>query len=86
MDYIIIRDHIKKMAETDHKNFVKAVISIEKSIHDELVAFINRKRFSVWIVKPRFRKRIDNRVYKAFICNTCFKMNTVMKIVFSDVA
>jgi hypothetical protein len=36
MDYIIIRNHIKKMAETDHKNFVKAVISIEKSIHDEL--------------------------------------------------
>jgi hypothetical protein len=34
-DYIIIRNHIKKMAETDHKNFVKAVISIEKSIHDE---------------------------------------------------
>lgn len=35
MDYKTIRDRIEDMAKDNHKDFVKAVISIEKGINDE---------------------------------------------------
>ena len=35
MDYKTIRDRIEDMAKDNHKNFVKAVISMEKGINDE---------------------------------------------------
>ena len=35
MDYKIIRDRIEDMAKDNHKDFVKAVISMEKGINDE---------------------------------------------------
>ena len=37
MDYKIIRDRIEDMAKDNHKDFVKAVISMEKGINDESV-------------------------------------------------
>lgn len=35
MDYKKLRNTIEKMIHTDHRNFVKALISIEKGIDDE---------------------------------------------------
>ena len=35
MDYKTIRDRIEDMAKDNHKDFVKAVISMEKGINDE---------------------------------------------------
>ena len=35
MDYKIIRERIEDMAKDNHKDFVKAVISMEKGINDE---------------------------------------------------
>ena len=35
MDYKTIRDTIEDMAKDNHKDFVKAVISMEKGINDE---------------------------------------------------
>ncbi len=37
MNYISIRNEIKKFAETDNKEFVKAIISYEKEIEDEQI-------------------------------------------------
>ena len=35
MDYKIIRERIEDMAKDNHKDFVKAVISMEKGVNDE---------------------------------------------------
>lgn len=35
MDYKTMRDKIEDMVNDNHKNFVKAVISMEKGINDE---------------------------------------------------
>ena len=35
MDYKTIRDRIEDMAKDNHKDFVKAVIRMEKGINDE---------------------------------------------------
>ena len=35
MDYKTIRDKIEDMVNNNHKDFVKAVISMEKGINDE---------------------------------------------------
>lgn len=35
MDYTKMRNTIEKMIHTDHRNFIKALISIEKGIDDE---------------------------------------------------
>ena len=35
MDYKTIRDTIEDMAKDNHKDFVKAIISMEKGINDE---------------------------------------------------
>ena len=35
MDYKTMRDRIEDMAKDNHKDFVKAVISMEKGINDE---------------------------------------------------
>jgi len=35
MDYKAVRDRIENMANNNHRDFVKAIISIEKSIDDE---------------------------------------------------
>ena len=35
MDYKAVRDRIEEMANNNHKDFVKAIISIEKGINDE---------------------------------------------------
>ena len=35
MDYKAVRDRIEEMANNNHRDFVKAMISIEKSINDE---------------------------------------------------
>ena len=37
MDYKTIRDRIEDMVNDNHKDFVKAIISIEKGINDESV-------------------------------------------------
>ena len=35
MDYKILRDKIEDMANDNHRDFVKAVISLEKGINDD---------------------------------------------------
>ena len=35
MDYKAVRDRIENMANNNHRDFVKAIISIEKCIDDE---------------------------------------------------
>lgn len=35
MDYKAMRDRIEDMANNNHRDFVKAIISIEKGINDE---------------------------------------------------
>ena len=37
MDYKAMRDRIEDMANNNHRDFVKAIISIEKSINDESI-------------------------------------------------
>ena len=37
MDYKAVRDRIENMAHNNHRDFVKAIISIEKGIDDESV-------------------------------------------------
>ena len=37
MDYKAVRDRIENMANNNHRDFVKAIISIEKGIDDESV-------------------------------------------------
>ena len=37
MDYTAIRDRIEDMVNDNHRDFVKAIISIEKGINDESV-------------------------------------------------
>ena len=37
MDYKAMRDRIEDMANNNHRDFVKAIISIEKGIDDESV-------------------------------------------------
>ena len=37
MDYREMRDRIEEMINDNHRNFVKAIISIEKGVHDESV-------------------------------------------------
>ena len=37
MDYKTVRDRIEEMANNNHRDFVKAIISIEKGINDESV-------------------------------------------------
>ena len=37
MDYKTIRDRIEDMVNDNHRDFVKAIISIEKSINDESI-------------------------------------------------
>lgn len=37
MDYKAVRDRIEDMANNNHRDFVKAIISIEKGINDESV-------------------------------------------------
>ena len=37
MDYQIMRDRIEDMVNDNHRDFVKAIISIEKGIKDESV-------------------------------------------------
>lgn len=37
MDYKTMRDRIAVMANNNHRNFVKAIISIEKGINDERI-------------------------------------------------
>ena len=37
MDYITMRDRIEDMVNNNHRDFVKAIISIEKGINDESV-------------------------------------------------
>lgn len=37
MDYKAVRDRIEDMANNNHRDFVKAIISIEKGIDDESV-------------------------------------------------
>ena len=37
MDYKAIRGRIEEMANNNHRDFVKAIISIEKGINDESV-------------------------------------------------
>ena len=35
MDYKVMRDRIEDMVNDNHRDFVKAIISIEKGINDE---------------------------------------------------
>lgn len=37
MDYKVMRDGIEDMVNDNHRDFVKAIISIEKSVNDESV-------------------------------------------------
>ena len=37
MDYKAVRDRIEEMANNNHRDFVKAIICIEKDINDESV-------------------------------------------------
>lgn len=37
MDYKVVRDRIEEMANNNHRDFVKAIICIEKGINDESV-------------------------------------------------
>lgn len=37
MDYRAMRDRIEDMVNDNHRDFVKAIISIEKGINDEMV-------------------------------------------------
>ena len=37
MDYKAVRDRIEEMANNNHRDFVKAIISLEKDINDESV-------------------------------------------------
>ena len=37
MDYITMRARIKDIVNDNHRDFVKAMISIEKGVHDESV-------------------------------------------------
>ena len=37
MDYKVMRDRIEDMVNDNHRDFVKAIISIEKGINDESV-------------------------------------------------
>ena len=37
MDYKAVRDRIEEMVNNNHRDFVKAIISIEKGINDESV-------------------------------------------------
>jgi len=37
MDYKAVRDRIEEMANNNHRDFVKAIICIEKGINDESV-------------------------------------------------
>ena len=37
MDYKVVRDRIEDMANNNHRDFVKVIISIEKGINDESV-------------------------------------------------
>ena len=37
MNYKVVRDRIEDMANNNHRDFVKAIISIEKGINDESV-------------------------------------------------
>ena len=37
MDYKAVRDRIEEMENNNHRDFVKAIISIEKGINDESV-------------------------------------------------
>ena len=37
MDYKTMRDRIEDMANNNHRDFIKAIISIEKGINDENV-------------------------------------------------
>lgn len=37
MDYKAVRDRIEDVANNNHRDFVKVIISIEKGINDEIV-------------------------------------------------
>ena len=37
MDYKVMRDRIEDMVNNNHRDFVKAIISIEKGVNDESV-------------------------------------------------
>ena len=37
MDYKVMRDRIEDMVNDNHRDFVKAIISIEKGVNDESV-------------------------------------------------
>ena len=37
MDYKAVRDRIEEMANNNHRDFVKAIISLENDINDESV-------------------------------------------------
>ena len=48
MDYKAIRGRIEEMANNNHRDFVKAIISIEKGINDESVL---DKFYNAYIIK-----------------------------------
>lgn len=50
MDYKTIRDRIEDMAKDNHKDFVKAVISMEKGINDE--SALDRSMMLIWQMIP----------------------------------
>lgn len=37
MDYKVMRDRIENMVNANHRDFIKAIISIEKGVNDESV-------------------------------------------------
>ena len=53
MDYKAMRDRIEDMANNNHRDFVKAIISIEKGINDERAldklydAYMDNDRFNL---------------------------------------
>ena len=51
MDYKTMRNQIEDMVSDNHKDFVKAVISMEKGINDERVLWISSMRL-IWTMTP----------------------------------
>ena len=50
MGYKTIRDTIEDMAKDNHKDFVKAVISMEKGINDE--SALDSYMMLIWTMTP----------------------------------
>ena len=42
MDYKAVRDRIEDMANNNHRDFVKVIISIEKGINDERDIYLTK--------------------------------------------